>query len=181
MANLLPAPPSLREFLDSGGDLASFDRVYFLAEVVLLDIPLTPPGELARRAESARESVWRFLAGLDCHTEAVAVSMAALYQWEADVIEKPELRERVRAALPPDIIEELEGKFPLRRRPHPLELRVPENSWWACNNCGVAFEHGEEGLVIGHREGYSTNLGYDVYYCGGCVALAAAVLAGGRG
>jgi hypothetical protein len=174
---------SLRTFLDAGCDLTADDVwVERLAEVVYLDLPVTPPREPAKRAAAARVRAM----DLSCprggrggrrrrrHLEEQRRERRRYWHWVADLYEAPELAERVVAALPADVIAIFEGIQDLVRRPHPLSVGIPE-TWWSCNSCGAAFDAGEASAVtITGREGFSDLEAID--YCADCIILAAEVI-----
>jgi hypothetical protein len=179
----LQRPQSLRAFLDAGSDLTA-DGIWVerLAEVVHLDLPVTPPRERAKRAAAARARAM----DLTCprggrggrrrrrHLEEQRRERSRYWHWVADLYEAPELAERVVEALPADVIATYEGIQDLVRRPHPLSVGVPE-AWWSCNSCGTAFDAGEESAVtITGREGFSDLDPID--YCAECIILAAEVI-----
>lgn len=176
----LQRPPSLREFLDSGPDLAAEDVwAERLAEVVYLDLPVTPPKERAKRAAEARARAL----DLACARGGRGVrgrrrqqqqrERSRNWHWIADLYEAPELAKLLLEALPPDIIAIFTGVEELVRRPYPLSVGTP-GTWWSCNSCGAAFDDGEAvAITISGRPGFSDV--DPIHYCAECISLAAEV------
>jgi hypothetical protein len=175
---------SLRAFLDAGSDLTA-DGIWVerLAEVVYLDLPVTPPRERAKRAAAARARAM----DLSCprggrggrrrrrHQEEQRRERSRYWHWVADLYEAPDLAERVVEALPEDVIDTYDGVQDCVRRPYPLSVRVPE-TWWSCNSCGAAFDEGEASAVtITGREDFS-ELESPIDYCFECITLTAEVI-----
>jgi hypothetical protein len=175
----LQRPPSLRAFLDAGCDLTEEGIwVERLAEVVYLDLPVTPPR--AKRAAAARARAM----DLSCprggrggrrrrrHLEEQRRERSRYWHWVADLYEAPELAQRVVEALPFDVVDTYEGIQDFIRRPHPISVRIPQ-TWWSCNSCGAAFDAGEETAVtVTHQEGFS-DLEAPIDYCAECITMAA--------
>jgi hypothetical protein len=109
---------SLQTFLDAGCDLTE-DGIWVerLAEVVYLDLPVTPPRERAKRAAAARARAM----DLSCprggrggrrrrrHLEEQRQERSRYWHWVADLYEAPELAQRVVEALPVDVVDTFEG------------------------------------------------------------------------
>ncbi len=178
--NPLRRPPPLAAFLEAGCSLVD-TGVWLegLAEVAFREVPLTPPMERARLAESRRRDAEELL-----ELDEVALARQPTWKlqryltlelWSAELYENPGLAEQLRPALPPEVVRERQENFDYWRRPHPLEIRVPD-LWWACQNCGATFDEGEtEAVIVGDREGHS-DLDYEIAYCRACIAIVAAVV-----
>jgi hypothetical protein len=180
----LQRPPFLRAFLDAGWDLTEEGIwVERLAEVVYLDLPVTPPRERAKRAAAARARAM----DLSCprggrggrrrrrHLEEQRRERSRYWHWVADLYEAPELAQRVVEALPEDVVDTFEGIQDFIRRPHPISVRIPQ-TWWSCNSCGAAFDAGEETAVtVTGREDFS-DLNSPIDYCSACIIMAAEVV-----
>ena len=188
-----PRPPSLRAFLDAECDLeATGVCLRHLAEAAR-DAKLLPARERAERAAEERSSVEHMLAeGIPDEVASYLVGtteldhvrrrmheVALLSLWEADLMENPDLGDRLAEALPPAIAAEHLDILDKARSPHPIEIRTPDN-WWYCMSCGAAFDEGEaEAVVIGEREGWS-RLEDPLTYCAICIRLASDAIDGGR-
>lgn len=168
----VPRPPSLRAFLDAGGDPATVEEVWLdgLAGVAFREVRLLPAQERAARAAELRFAAER---------SSVKGTRTDLL-WQAELLEDPTLAEPLAAALPAELVAEHETDWDRWRRPHPLEVRTPE-TWWSCQSCGASFEEGQaEAVVIGQREGHSDWLDYPLTFCGPCIALVASIVQPGE-
>ncbi len=166
-------PPSLREALDAdlGLELAG-DWIERLAELVYFTLPSTPPLERVEEAARARARAQgtipppKALRGRRRRRERQ--ERAIYWQWAADLYETPELAERVKKALPSEMVTDFEAIADLHRRPYRLDVRTLP-SWWRCHNCGTAFDEGEEEALVVLADA-SNDLSEDITYCRGCIA-----------
>jgi hypothetical protein len=150
-------PPSLREVLDAGNDLTPVGGwLERIAELVYIDLPLTPPSKRAPWAADARTKALDLACRRRGRRRREGQERALYWHWAADLFEAPELAGRVIAALPADVAADFDAVAEELRRPYPLVVRTPE-TWWRCNNCG----DGE--------------LRDELTYCFGCVGLLANV------
>ncbi len=175
-SDALYRPPSLRAFLDAGCDLgASEIWMESLAELVFLQLPFIPVGERRHRARRRRNCADLLLAGESTGRDpAIWWAQILFEQWSAELYEDPILAERLREALPAHLADRHRALSDLYRRPHPLEVRLPD-SWWNCQNCGAVFDEGEqEAVTVTGREGHS-ELEYDITYCAACIGMVAEV------
>ncbi len=171
-------PPSLKAFLDAGGDLLAAEVVWEerLAEVVYFDLPSIPPGERAKRAADARAKALAD-ARRPCRRgrrgrqdRQLQQQRTLFWHWAADLYEAPELAERVAAALPAEIVDAYEALTDQFRRQHPLVLRMPEE-WWNCHNCGRGFDEGQEqAITVTGHEAFS-DLQENITYCTSCMTV----------
>ncbi len=167
----LQRPPSLREVLDAGLGLELFvgDWVERLAELVYFTLPSTPPLERAEEAARARAQGTipppKALRGRRRRRERQ--ERAIYWQWAADLYETPELAERVKKALPSEMVTDFEAIADLHRRPYRLDVRTLP-SWWRCHNCGAAFDEGEEEALVVLADS-SNDLSEDITYCFDCI------------
>ncbi len=180
-------PPSLGEVLEAGAELALselwLDR---LLHQLWLELPFLPPVERARRARLYRAEVEDLIAHGERSQYVPAwgdgsegfigtgtfEQYVMLEHWTAEIYEEPGLAARLREALPTHLIASYQSKFDQYRRPHPIDVRVPEG-WWQCQSCGASFDEGEqEAVLVTAQEGHS-DLDYEITYCGGCVGIAA--------
>jgi hypothetical protein len=160
-------PPTLEAFLAAGCDLtATGVWLEELAEVVLLRIPLEPPGQRKQRAEWARCMAASLLSPPHAVEEWRQLLLA---QWSAEVYENPALAEPLLAALPTEVVDETKREVEHHRRPHPLELRLPEE-WWRCANCGATYDEGDQEALIVTAYGDD-----EITYCFQCIITAAEV------
>ena len=184
-------PLSLREVLDSAQDLtATGVWLNGLAEEIYNQLPYYPPQERARRAAVARAVVESLIVfgkespympvwsagsrGAESPRE-VDCAYIMLDLWRAEIYEDEALAERLRKALPPDVTAKWEATADCWRRPHPIEVKVPE-TWWRCDSCGASSDVGEqEAVAVTSRDGHS-EIGYDIYYCLDCIRMAAEVI-----
>lgn len=182
-------PPSLREVLDAGCDLAA-TGVWLdgLAEDIYNNLPFYPPQERARRASNHRAIAEDLILLGEESRFAVTTSAGpigtdrefiTLELWRAEIFEDQRLADRLKDVLPPDVTVEYRAEADCWRRPHPIEIKVPEQ-WWHCNNCGSAFDQGEqEAVIVTGRKGVS-ELDYDIEYCLDCIRMVALVIGEGQ-
>ncbi len=170
----LQRPPSLKAFLDAGGDLAAPDIwEERLAEVVYLGLPLLPPTERAKRGAEARAKALDATSrrcGRRRRERQLQRERILYWHWVADLYEAPELAERLAAAFSPDIVSDFEAIREALSHPHPLVLRTPKG-WWSCHNCGGVFDEDaqEQAVVVTGHETFSDLL-EDITYCTTCVS-----------
>lgn len=155
------------------GDLTS-TRVWLegLADLVLLEIPLLPPLELAKRASVHRSSRdWLPELAAEYPDDERLEKLLTFDAWAADLCSDPELVGRFCAALPAPMVEERRRAFDQHRRPHPIAVRMLDR-WWQCDSCGATFDEDQaEAAIVTAREGYS-DLPYEITYCATCTSMA---------
>lgn len=174
----LSRPTSLREFLTGGSELGEADIfIEGLAELLFVDLFTLPAELLAERATADRHSVEQLLGDTDAtwaepHQRSLE-RFIRLALWSCEAVADPELADLARCAMPPAVVDDYRRLLDLTKRPHPLELAVPQ-TWWRCANCGTVFDPGEcQAVAIGYRPGFS-ELDYEIRYCTACVARASA-------
>ncbi len=169
MANPLPDLPSLRELLDAGCDLdATGVWLVGIAEEVFTHLPVCTLVERLQRAAVALETA-RIYAEQDAGREPTWRHL-----WLAEVYQDEALADRLRLALPADLVAHYEPQTDMAKRPHPLAVKIPEGAWH-CHNCGATFQEGQqEAVVVTERPPFST-LDYEIPYCLDCVESLAEV------
>jgi hypothetical protein len=165
-------PPSLRVFLDQGGDLTGFPYLGLLVETVC-----------ARRHYDHLEERGRWAAWLRSEAEcwldstrepspkpaplAHDQAQVSLFFWEADLLEDDGLYSRFVAALPEQVAQE-ERRLAVTRRPYRFEI-VRQGSF-DCQCCGGSFVNAPAIVLSAPGEGYSEL----AIFCIGCIATTAA-------
>lgn len=188
MTDTLQRPPSLREFLDAGGDLTDPGvPMKQIREDLFHQLRLSPRSVREESAMCYRYYAEELLAGREIMPAFTLLpgapprvpqqKLVTAFSWLADLYEDSlgsgELARRATANLPEILVREGEQDFDLWRRPHPLTVEMPPE-WWQCQSCGVCFDQGQaEALCIGERPGHSDDLPYEVYFCAPCVRMAA--------
>ena len=172
-------PPSLRDFLESDGDLSGFALLDSLVEAVVVARRLLPAETNRRQAARNRRFVERWF---DRHggEEPVPATQELLTfaSWKAECLENAELAERFEAALPPDTLARALQLVDDLRHVHPLAV-AEELVDWTCRACGDSFVRAPAVVVTntGEELGYDT----DLTYCLGCMLIATAALEAASG
>jgi PHD/YefM family antitoxin component YafN of YafNO toxin-antitoxin module len=172
-------PPSLRAFLDGGGDLGSFALLDSLVEAIVVARRLLPPETNQKQAARNRGFVERWF---DRHGSEEPVpatqELLAFALWKAECLEDPSLAERFEAALPPETLARALQLVDDLRHVHPLAVHE-EVFHWTCRACGETFSRAPAVIVTNTGE----DLGYDedLAYCLGCISIAAAALEAASG
>lgn len=185
MSDAMQPWPSLREFLDVGGDLTvGWPDLTHLLEHIGADLTLWPPAQRERWATIYRE----MSKALDDPTrdrelppiESTFESRRD-FAWCAELCDDPELVADVVARLTPNQREQLSQLQDEARRPYPLRVEAGGGEWWNCHNCGTAFDSDVDAVIIGDRSERQPPASYlevELHYCRECIALALAVLDG---
>lgn len=166
-------PPTLREVLDRGEDLARHISMWpFVEELARIDI--MPP-------KACREDLIRLLDAWPRFPGSAARSDEMRIQrlWALEILDNPDLMPRVLAALPPEAADELRRHVYEERHQHPLEIGFPvddegEPIDWVCHNCGASHEPGEAEAVNIRNQPHGGDLPYSLNYCRSCIGMAAA-------
>ena len=172
-------PPSLREFLETDGNLSSFALLDSLVEAVVVARRLLPAETNRRQAARNRRFVERWF---DRHggEEPVPATQELLTfaSWKAECLEDSELAERFEAALPEDTLARALQLVDDLRHVHPLAV-AEELVDWTCRACGESFVRAPAVVVTntGEELGYDT----DLTYCLGCMLIATAALEAASG
>lgn len=172
-------PPSLRKFLDSGGDLRDFALLDSLVEAVVVARRLLPAETNRRQATRNRRFVERWF---DRHGDEPRVpatqELLTFASWKAECLEDPDLAERFEAALPIDTLARALQLVAELRHVHPLAV-AEELCDWTCRACGETFSIAPAVVVTntGEELGYDT----DLTYCLGCMLIATAALEAASG
>lgn len=172
-------PPSLRSFLESGGELSSFTLLDSLVEAIVVARRLLPADTNRRQAARNRRFVERWFnrhGGEDPVPATQELLTFAL--WKAECLEDPELAERFEAALPPETLARALQLVADLRHVHPLAV-AEELEDWTCRACGDSFARAPAAMVTNTGE----ELGYDqdLTYCLGCMSIATAALESASG
>jgi hypothetical protein len=172
-------PPSLRAYLERGGDLSGFTLLDSLVEAVVVARRLLPPETNRKQAARNRRFVERWFArhGGEEPVPATQELLTFAY-WKAECLEDPSLAERFEAALPPDTLARALQLVDDLRHVHPLAVRE-EMTDWTCRACGETFAHAPAAVVTNTGE----ELGYDedLSYCLGCMSIATSALEAASG
>jgi hypothetical protein len=172
-------PPTLREFLDSGGDLTSFGLLDSLVEAIVVARRLLPEETNRRQAFRNRRFVDRWF---DRHGGEPAVpatqELLTFALWKAECLEDPVLAERFEAALPPETLARGLRLVEDLRHVHPLAIEEDLTNW-TCRACGETWEMAPAVVVTNTGD----ELGYDddLAYCLGCLSIATAALESASG
>jgi hypothetical protein len=172
-------PPSLREFLDGGGDLSSFELLDSLVEAIVVARRLLPPETNRKQAARNRGYVERWFVRHGSEEPVPATQELLVFAlWKAECLEDPSLAERFEAALPPDTLARALQLVDDLRHVHPLAVQE-ECVDWTCRACGETFGRGPAVVVTNTGD----ELGYDedLTYCVGCISIAAAALEAASG
>lgn len=171
-------PPSLRAYLDRGGDLTGFALLDSLVEAVVVARRLLPAETNRKQAARNRRFVERWFARHGGEQPVPATQELLTFAfWKAECLEDPELAERFEAALPADTLHRALQLVDDLRHVHPLAVREMEN--WTCRACGESFT-AAAGVVVTNT---GEELGYDddLSYCLGCMSIATAALEAASG
>ncbi|HYH47977.1 MAG TPA: hypothetical protein VEG38_00380 [Acidimicrobiia bacterium] len=172
-------PPSLRAYLDSGGDLTGFALLDSLVEAVVVARRLLPAETNRKQAARNRRFVERWFARHGGEEPVPATQELLTFAfWKAECLEDPGLADRFEAALPPDTLHRALQLVDDLRHVHPLAVRE-EMQNWTCRACGETFVLAPAAVVTNTGE----ELGYDedLSYCLGCMSIATAALEAASG
>ena len=172
-------PPSLRAYLDGGGDLDGFALLDSLVEAVVVARRLLPAETNRKQAARNRRFVERWFARHGGEEPVPATQELLTFAfWKAECLEDPALADRFEAALPADILDRALQLVDDLRHVHPLAVRE-ELENWTCRACGETFAAAPAAVVTNTGE----ELGYDddLSYCLGCMSIATAALEAASG
>ena len=172
-------PPSLRVYLDGGGDLTGFALLDSLVEAVVVARRLLPAETNRKQAARNRRFVERWFARHGGEEPVPATQELLTFAfWKAECLEDPGLADRFEAALPPDTLRRALQLVDDLRHVHPLAVRE-ELENWTCRACGETFAFAPAAVVTNTGE----ELGYDedLSYCLGCMSIATAALEAASG
>ena len=167
-------PPSLRAYLEGGGDLSGFALLDSLVEAVVVARRLLPAETNRKQAARNRRFVERWFARHGGEQPVPATQELLTFAfWKAECLEDPSLAERFEAALPADTLRRALQLVDDLRHVHPLAVRE-EMANWTCRACGETFVFAPAAVVTNTGE----ELGYDedLSYCLGCMSIATAAL-----
>jgi hypothetical protein len=172
-------PPSLRGYLERGGDLTGFALLDSLVEAVVVARRLLPAETNRKQAARNRRFVERWFARHGGEQPVPATQELLTFAfWKAECLEDPSLAERFEAALPSDTLDRALQLVDDLRHVHPLAVRE-EMEDWTCRACGETFTQAPAAVVTNTGE----ELGYDedLSYCLGCMSIATAALEAASG
>jgi hypothetical protein len=172
-------PPSLRVYLESGGDLTGFALLDSLVEAVVVARRLLPAETNRKQAARNRRFVERWFARHGAEQPVPATQELLTFAfWKAECLEDPSLAERFEAALPGDTLARALQLVDDLRHVHPLAVRE-EMQNWTCRACGETFAVAPAAVVTNTGE----ELGYDedLSYCLGCISIATSALEAASG
>ena len=172
-------PPSLRAYLDDGGDLTGFALLDSLVEAVVVARRLLPPETNRKQAARNRRFVERWFARHGGEEPVPATQELLTFAfWKAECLEDPALADRFEAALPADTLSRALQLVDDLRHVHPLAVRE-EMQDWTCRACGETFALAAAVVVTNTGE----ELGYDqdLSYCLGCLSIATSALEAASG
>ena len=172
-------PPSLRAYLDGGGDLTGFALLDSLVEAVVVARRLLPADTNRKQAARNRRFVERWFARHSGEIPVPATQELLTFAfWKAECLEDPSLAERFEEALPSDTLHRALQLVDDLRHVHPLAVRE-ELADWTCRACGETFALAPAVVVTNTGE----ELGYDedLSYCLGCMSIATAALEAASG
>ena len=167
-------PPSLRAYLDDGGDLTGFALLDSLVEAVVVARRLLPADTNRKQAARNRRFVERWFARHGGEEPVPATQELLTFAfWKAECLEDPALADQFEAALPADTLQRALQLVDDLRHVHPLAVRE-EMADWTCRACGESFGYAPAAVVTNTGE----ELGYDedLSYCLGCMSIATAAL-----
>lgn len=172
-------PPSLRAYLDGGGDLTGFALLDSLVEAVVVARRLLPAETNRKQAARNRRFVERWFARHGGEQPVAATQELLTFAfWKAECLEDPALADEFEAALPLDTLNRALQLVDDLRHVHPLAVRE-EMENWTCRACGETFTFAPAAIVTNTGE----ELGYDqdLSYCIGCMSIATAALEAASG
>jgi hypothetical protein len=172
-------PPSLRAYLDDGGDLTGFTLLDSLVEAVVVARRLLPAETNRKQAARNRRFVERWFARHSGEVPVPATQELLTFAfWKAECLEDPALADRFEDALPTDTLHRALQLVDDLRHVHPLAVRE-EMADWTCRACGETFAYAPAAVVTNTGE----ELGYDedLSYCLGCMSIATAALEAASG
>ena len=172
-------PPSLRVYLESGGDLTGFALLDSLVEAVVVARRLLPAETNRKQAARNRRFVERWFARHGGEQPVPATQELLTFAfWKAECLEDPALAERFEAALPADTLARALQLVDDLRHVHPLAVREEMRNW-TCRACGETFAVAPAAVVTNTGE----ELGYDedLSYCLGCMSIATSALEAASG
>src|SRR2546428_8717520 len=171
-------PPSLREFLDRGGDLGDFALLDSLVEAIVVARRMLPAETNRKQAARNRRFVDRWFSRHGGEQPVPATQELLTFAlWKAECLEDAELAKRFEAALPPDALARALQLVEDLRHVHPLAIEDIEE--WTCRACGEVYDHSPAAVVTntGDELGYD----HDLTYCLGCLSIATAALEAASG
>jgi len=172
-------PPSLRAYLESGGDLTGFALLDSLVEAVVVARRLLPAETNRKQAARNRRFVERWFARHGGEEPVPATQELLTFAfWKAECLEDPMLADVFEAALPADTLGRALQLVDDLRHVHPLAVRE-EMENWTCRACGETFALAPAAVVTNTGE----ELGYDedLSYCLGCMSIATSALEAASG
>jgi hypothetical protein len=172
-------PPSLRVYLESGGDLTGFALLDSLVEAVVVARRLLPAETNRKQAARNRRFVERWFARHGGEEPVPATQELLTFAfWKAECLEDPSLADLFEAALPSDTLDRALQLVDDLRHVHPLAVRE-EMENWTCRACGETFVLAPAAVVTNTGE----ELGYDedLSYCLGCMSIATSALEAASG
>lgn len=172
-------PPSLRAYLEEGGDLTGFALLDSLVEAVVVARRLLPPETNRKQAARNRRFVERWFARHGGEEPVPATQELLTFAfWKAECLEDPALADEFEAALPADTLARALQLVDDLRHVHPLAVREDMDNW-TCRACGETFARASAVVVTNTGE----ELGYDedLSYCLGCMSIATAALEAASG
>jgi hypothetical protein len=172
-------PPSLRAYLDRGGELTGFALLDSLVEAVVVARRLLPAETNRKQAARNRRFVERWFARHGGEQPVPATQELLTFAfWKAECLEDPSLADAFEAALPTDTLARALQLVDDLRHVHPLAVRE-EMEDWTCRACGETFANGSAAVVTNTGE----ELGYDedLSYCLGCMSIATSALEAASG
>jgi hypothetical protein len=172
-------PPSLRIYLESGGDLTGFALLDSLVEAVVVARRLLPAETNRKQAARNRRFVERWFARHGGEEPVPATQELLTFAfWKAECLEDPSLADLFEATLPPDTLDRALQLVDDLRHVHPLAVRE-EMENWTCRACGETFVLAPAAVVTNTGE----ELGYDedLSYCLGCMSIATSALEAASG
>ena len=163
-------PPSLRIYLETGGDLTGFALLDSLVEAVVVARRLLPAETNRKQAARNRRFVERWFARHGGEEPVPATQELLTFAfWKAECLEDPSLADLFEAALPADTLRRALQLVDDLRHVHPLAVREEMDNW-TCRACGETFALAPAAVVTNTGE----ELGYDedLSYCLGCMSIA---------
>jgi hypothetical protein len=172
-------PPSLRAYLDNGGDLTGFALLDSLVEAVVVARRLLPAETNRKQAARNRRFVERWFSrhGGEEPVPATQELLTFAY-WKAECLEDSALADQFEAALPADTLNRALQLVDDLRHVHPLAVRE-ELANWTCRACGETF--GFAAAVVVTNTGEELGYDEDLTYCLGCMSIATAALEAASG